>query len=403
MPVKVLIADKFSESHLAKLNELGHEVTLDPGLGKDDLPAVIPGYEVLIVRSTKVTPETIDAGDKLDLIIRAGAGVNTIAVDHAAEKGVFVCNTPGKNAVAVAELTMGLVMAIDRNIPDQVRDLRKGKWRKKRYAKTKGLAGRSIGIVGLGAIGLEVAKRAHAFDMEIAVVDRPNRDPNRAQILRHMGARFEPDLLSLAASCDVLSFHVPATAQTEGLVSRELLDSVRPGTVIINTARGSVIDEAALLEAIETKDLRVGLDVYKGEPGSGDAPFESTLAQHPAVYGTHHIGASTLQAQTAIADAVVQAITSFQEGDLLNCVNLGSVVGTEQTVTIRHHNKVGVLAGVLGTLREAGLNVEHMENFVLSGRTAASALIHVIGEVSEETVARLEAVDNVLAVSVSSK
>ncbi|MDJ0954840.1 MAG: NAD(P)-dependent oxidoreductase [Acidimicrobiia bacterium] len=403
MPVKVLIADKFSETHLAKLEELGHDVTLNPDLGKDDLPAAVPGYEVLIVRSTKVTPDTIDAGNKLNLVIRAGAGVNTIAVDHAAENGVFVCNTPGKNAVAVAELAMGLIMAIDRNIPDQVRDLRKGKWRKKRYARTKGLAGRSIGIVGLGAIGLEVAKRANAFDMEVAVVDRPNRDPLRLHQLKQMGTRFEPDLLALAGSCDILSFHVPATPETEGLVSRELLAAMKPETVIVNTSRGSVIDEEALVAAIEEKDLRVGLDVYKGEPGSGDAPFESTLAQHPAVYGTHHIGASTNQAQEAIADAVIEAIESFQSGSLLNCVNVGAVVGTEQTVTIRHHNVVGVLAGVLVTLREAGLNVEHMENFVLSGRAAASALIHVIGDVTPETIDKLEALDHVIAVSVNAK
>jgi D-3-phosphoglycerate dehydrogenase len=401
--VKVLIADKFPETHLAQLADLGHEVTLDPGLSKDDLAAAVPGHEVLVVRSTKVTDATIDAGDSLNLIIRAGAGVNTIAVDHAAQRGVFVCNTPGRNAVAVAELAMGLIMAIDRNIPDQVRDLRKGKWRKKRYAKTIGLAGRSIGIVGLGAIGLEVAKRAHAFDMEIAVVDRPNRDPQRLEELKLMGTRFEPDLISLAASCDILSFHVPATPATEGLVSRELLAAVKPGTVIINTARGSVIDEEALIEAIEEKNLRIGLDVYKGEPGAGDAPFESTLAQHDAVYGTHHIGASTNQAQVAIADAVIDTIESFQAGSLLNCVNLGDVSGTALTVTIRHLNKVGVLATVLGTLREAGLNVEQMENFVLAGKEAASALIHVVGEVHDETVAALEAVPNVVGVSVNAR
>jgi D-3-phosphoglycerate dehydrogenase len=306
----------------------------------------------------------------------------------------------------VAELAMGLIMAIDRNIPDQVKDLRKGKWRKKRYAKTKGLAGRSIGIVGLGAIGLEVAKRAHAFDMEIAVVDRPNRDPLRLHTLTQLGARFEPSVKALAASCDILSFHVPATPQTEGLVSRELLAAMRPETVIINTARGSVIDEEALLEAIEEKNLRVGLDVYKSEPGSGEAAFQSTLAQHPAVYGTHHIGASTNQAQTAIADAVIESLESFQEGTPLNCVNLGSaadVEGSALTVMVRHHNRVGVLAGVLGTLREAGLNVEHMENFVLKGRQAASALIHVVGNLKPETVAELEKVDNVIAVSVNKR
>jgi D-3-phosphoglycerate dehydrogenase len=250
---------------------------------------------------------------------------------------------------------------------------------------------------------LEVAKRAAAFDMEVAVVDRPNRDPNRLQALQQLGARFEPDLDSLAASCDVLTFHVPATAETEGLVSRELLALMRPGTVIINTARGTVIDEEALLEVIEEKDLRVGLDVYKGEPGSGDADFASSLATHPRVYGTHHIGASTNQAQIAIADAVIDAIESFQDGTLLNCVNLGEVGGTAMTVTVRHFNRVGVLAGVLGTLREAGVNVEDMENFILGGRIAGSAVIHVVGSVDDELVGKLEAVENVIAVSVSQR
>ncbi len=404
--MKVLIADKFSDEHLTKLTELGHEVSFEPTLTKDDLPDAMGGYEALVVRSTKVTSETIDAADKLNLIIRAGAGTNTIAVDDAARRGVFVCNTPGKNAVAVAELTMGLIMAIDRNIPDQVKDLRRGKWRKKRYSKTKGLAGRSIGIVGLGAIGLEVAQRAHAFEMEIAVVDRPNRDPLRLNTLKQLGTRFEPDLTALAASCDILSFHLPATPQTEGLVSRELLAVMRPETVIINTARGTVIDEEALLEVIDEKRLRVGLDVYKGEPGAGDAAFTSTLAQHPAVYGTHHIGASTNQAQTAIADAVIDAIESFQRGIPLNCVNLGRLPeneGPALTVMIRHYNRVGVLAAVLGILREAGLNVEHMENFVLNGREAASALIHVVGNLGPETVAELENIVNVIAVSVNQR
>jgi D-3-phosphoglycerate dehydrogenase len=405
MAVKVLIADKFSDEHLSRLTNLGHEVSLEPTLSAGDLPNAITGFQVLVVRSTKVTAETISAADELNLVIRAGAGTNTIALDAAAANGVFVCNTPGKNAVAVAELTMGLIMAIDRNIPDQVKDLRKGKWRKKRYAKTKGLAGRSIGIVGLGSIGLEVAKRAHAFDMEIAVVDRPNRDALRLHTLTQIGARFEPTLEALAASCDILTFHVPAIPQTERLVSRELLAAMRPETVIVNTARGSVIDEEALLEAIEEKKLRVGLDVYAGEPGAGEAAFQSNLAQHPSVYGTHHIGASTNQAQIAIADAVIEAIEAFQDGNPLNCVNLGvtEVEGPALTVMVRHLNRVGVLAGVLGSLREAGLNVEHMENFVLKGRDAASALIHVVGNLGPETVAELEEVDNVIAVSVNQR
>jgi D-3-phosphoglycerate dehydrogenase len=398
--VKVLIADKFSEAHINKLHDLGHEVTFEPGLTADDVAGVVPGNDVLVVRSTRVIDKTIAAGDRLGLILRAGAGVNTIDIDAAAARGIFVCNTPGKNSVAVAELTMGLILAIDRNLPDQVRDLRNGEWHKKLYGKAQGLAGRSIGIVGLGAIGFEVAKRAHAFAMQVAVIDRPGRDPEMLRELHAMEARFEPDLEALARSCDILTFHIPATPQTERMVSRRLLDQVQPGTVIVNTSRGDIIDEEALLEAIETKHLRVGLDVYQDEPPAGDASFASKLAQHPAVYGSHHVGASTDQAQTAIADAVVETIQAFEQGRLLNCVNLGGDEGEAATVSVRHRNRVGVLAGVFTTLREAGLNVEHMENFVLTGGEAATALIHVSGDLTDEIVARLGALDNVIAVSV---
>lgn len=401
--MRILIADKFSDEHLERLIQLGHEVSFQPDLKKSGLAEAIPGYEALVVRSTNVTAEALAAADKLDLIVRAGAGVNTIAVADAAERGIFVCNTPGKNAIAVAELTMGLIMAIDRRIPDQVRDLRKGKWKKKKYSRTKGLAGQSIGIVGLGAIGLEVAKRAAAFAMEIAVIDRPDRDPERRKVLKLMGARFEPDLIGLAGSCDIITFHVPATPETEGLLSRDVLAAMRSGTVIVNTARGSIIDEEALLEAIDEKDLRVGLDVYKGEPGPGEADFASSLAQHERVYGTHHIGASTNQAQIAIADAVVETVEEFGSGRLLNCVNLDRTEGPSMTVTVRHLNRVGVLAGILSRIREAGLNVENMENFILEGRAAGSAIIHVVGDIDPQTIARLEGVDNVLAVSVSKR
>lgn len=394
--MKVLIADKFSESHLEKLADLGHEVSFDPGLSAAALVDAIVGFDILVVRSTKVTAQTIDAANNLSLIIRAGAGVNTIAVEEAAARAIFVCNTPGKNAVAVAELVMGLLLGIDRYIPDQVAEVRASTWNKKKYSQTQGLKGRTLGIVGLGSIGLEVAKRALAFDMEVIGTDA---DPSREDYAEDAGVRWEPDLKALAAASDAVTFHVPAIEATENLISTDLLDAMKPGAVIINTSRGSIVDEDALMAAMDEKGLRAGLDVYKGEPGSGAGTFESRIAHHPNVYGTHHVGASTEQAQTAIADAVVATITAFGRGQLLNCVNLGDLLGTELTVTVRHVNKVGVLAGVLATMRGAGLNVENMENFVLKGRKASSAVINVVGEVSAETIAQLEELDGVFGVS----
>jgi D-3-phosphoglycerate dehydrogenase len=399
--VRILIADKFSEKHLERLGDLGHDCSYQPALKADDLAAAVAGHDALVVRSTRVDAATIEAADRLALIIRAGAGVNTIAVDAAAGRAVFVCNTPGKNAIAVAELAMGLILAIDRNIPDNVIDLRNSRWNKKKYSQTRGLAGRNLGIVGIGAIGLALARRARAFDMNLIAIERTDRRKKVQRELDKLDCTMVPNIETLAATSDIISFHVPATPETHGLVSRRLLTAVRSGTVIINTARGNIIDEAALLEAIEAKDLRVGLDVYGDEPGSGEAEYTSRLAQHPNVYGTHHIGASTEQAQKAIADAVLEVITAYESGTLLNCVNLGEAEGSAMTVTIRHRNRVGVLAAALTALREAGLNVEHMENFVLAGRNAASAVIHVVGTVEAETVRQIEALDNVMAVSVT--
>ena len=382
------------------MQSMGHEVALRPALDAAELAEAVPGYEALVVRSTRVTAETLEAADRLNLIVRAGAGINTIDVDKAAERAVFVCNTPGKNAVAVAELVMGLILSVDRKIADQVAEVRSGIWNKKKYSKALGVAGRSLGIVGFGSIGMEVAKRAQAFGMHVSATDA---DPGREPFAEEAGIEWVSDLMTLAAKNDVLTFHVPAIPQTENLISRELLDVMQPGSIIINTSRGSILDEEALMKAMDEKGLRAGVDVYQREPGAGAGSFDSAFAKHPNVYGTHHVGASTEQAQTEIANAVIATIEAFEEGRLLNCVNLGEVLGSELTVTVRHLNQVGVLAGVFVTLRGAGLNVEHMENLVLKGRKASSALIHVVGDVDAALLTQLEELDGVIGVSLSAR
>ncbi len=397
--MRILLADTFPETHRERLEQMGHTVTYLPDLTGDTLPAELNGHDVLVVRSTRVTAKAVEATQTLTLIIRAGAGTNTIDVAAAADRGIFVCNTPGRNAVAVAELTMGLLTAIDRSIADNVHDLRAGKWNKARYGKARGLAGRSIGIVGVGRIGLAVAERAKAFAMELVVIERPGRNADIQARLDALGVHYVPDLVRLAETCDVLTFHVPADDSTEHLVSRDLLQHVKPGAIIINTSRGSVVDEAALIEAMDAKGIRAGLDVYAGEPQTGEAEFDSAIARHPNVYGTHHIGASTEQAQEAIADAVIGIIDAFEDGSVPNCVNLLPTGYGMTSLTIRHHNRVGVLARVLGILREADLNVEHMENSVFAGGRAASVVMRVAGDVEKEVVWAIEALGDVIAVS----
>lgn len=319
--MKILIADNFPESRRRALADAGHRITFEPALQGEALRRALADHDILVVRSTRVDAAAIDAGAALQLIIRAGAGTNTIDKAHAAGRGVRVCNVPGANALAVAELTIGLIIACDRRIADNVSDLRGGRWNKKRYAQARGLHGRALGILGFGAIGAAVAERARAFGMRVLTTQSPRRAAATADAMRRLDITAVDSVAALASVSDIVSLHLPLTAQTERLVDEAFLAALPDHAILINTARGELIDEAALIRAMDSRGIRAGLDVYQGEPAAGEAAFESKLAAHPNVTGTHHIGASTEQAQTAVADGVLRVIESFQAGTLLHCVN----------------------------------------------------------------------------------
>ncbi|GAA2363574.1 hypothetical protein GCM10009854_49150 [Saccharopolyspora halophila] len=316
--MRILVADAFPEQHRNRLAE-AHDCAYEPDTTAEQLPARLGGCEVLVVRSTRVTAEALENADALRLVIRAGSGTNTIDCDAASRLGIRVANVPGRNAIAVAELAFALLLSLDRNVPDNVADLRAGRWDKKRYSKARGIFGRDVGVIGLGQIGLAFAERAAAFGTRVHAVAKPGRDSETQERARAIGITFVDDLPELARTCDVLSVHLPATDSTRHLVDRELLAQVRPGTIILNTARGDLIDEDALIEAMDAKGVRAGLDVYADEPSTGT--IDSRLAAHPNVYGTHHIGASTEQAQEAVACEVVRMVEEFASGTVLHCVN----------------------------------------------------------------------------------
>jgi D-3-phosphoglycerate dehydrogenase len=399
--LRILVADSLPQPALDELAARGHDCEVDANLGKDDLPDRIAGFDVLVVRSTKVRDRVFEVGDRLALVIRAGAGTNTIDTETAAARGVLVANVPGRNSAAVAELTMGLLLAIDRRIPDNVVDLRAGRWEKKTYGKAAGLLGSTLGIVGLGSIGLCVAERAAAFGMKVQVVQKPRSEYVDARAAE-LGIVMREDLEELLETSDVVSLHVPASKQTRHLVDKDFLARMRPGAILLNTSRGDVVDESALLEALDAGSVRAGLDVYADEPGSGRAAWESTLASHPAVVGTHHIGASTTQAQLATAEGVVEIVDAFTEGRARNCVNLAPSRLGSVTLTVRHLDRPGVLARVLDVVSVAGLNVEHMENRVFRGGEAAMASIDMAGSVTPELLDQVREVPHVLGVSVTS-
>ncbi len=396
--VSILVADSLPKPTIDELQARGHECLVEPSLGTRDLESRITGVDVLVVRSTKVDAPVLEAADRLALVIRAGAGTNTIDTDTAAARGVLVANVPGRNSAAVAELTMGLLLAIDRRIPDNVVDLRAGRWEKATYGKGRGLLGSTMGIVGLGAIGMCVAERAVSFGIHVQALDRPRPD-DVAGRAASLGISLCPSLSELASTSDIVSLHVPATSDTHHLVDADLLAQMRPGAILLNTSRGDVVDEAALLEALDAGLVRAGLDVYQDEPASGSAAWDSQLGRHPAVVGTHHIGASTRQAQLATAAGVVEIVDAFVEGEVVNCVNLESKRLGAVTLTVRHLDRPGVLASILDLLSRSGLNVEHMENRVFRGGAAAVASIDVAGEVSTELLAEIRTVHDVLGVT----
>lgn len=399
--MKILLADSLPDASVQRLEAAGDEVWVDGSLGADDLATAIAGFEVLVVRSTQVTEEALRAADELALVVRAGAGTNTIDCDVAAELGIFVCNVPGKNALAVAELTLGLLIAVDRHIADATGDLRDGTWNKKAYSNADGLFGTTMGIIGLGDIGIATAERATAFGIDVIAEEKPDRSEDTVARALRAGIRFVADRDALLGASDIVSLHVPGAASTAGMVDADFLAKMKNNAILLNTSRGDVIDEPALISAMDERGIRAGLDVFADEPGSGTGEFDSALARHPAVVATHHIGASTEQAQNAVADGTVDAIDAYRRGGIVNCVNMEVAPPRAATLTIRHRDRVGVLAAVLMLLRGAELNVSNMSNKIFSGSKAAVATIDVATIPSAALVEEVRSHEHVINVAVT--
>jgi D-3-phosphoglycerate dehydrogenase / 2-oxoglutarate reductase len=374
--MKVLVADAFEKSGLDGLAALGCEVLYEPKLEGASLGARLAetGAEALVVRSTKVGAAEMEGASGLALIVRAGAGVNTIDLRAASARAIAVSNCPGKNSIAVAELAWGLILALDRRIVDQANDLRAGVWNKSLYGKARGLAGRTLGVVGLGAIGLEVVARAKAFGMPVVAWSRSLDEDRAAQL----GVARADSVHALAAASDVVTVHCALTVETKGMLDARFFEGMKPGAFFVNTSRGEVVDQPALEAAIARKGIRAGLDVFAKEPSGGNGVFEDDIVKNPAVIGTHHVGASTEQAQAAIAEETVRIVGAFAStGEVPNAVNLASRTPATHVLSVRHRDRVGVLAHVFGVLRAAGINVEQTENVVFAGAEAACARIQV--------------------------
>ena len=403
--MKVLIADTFERSGIEGLRAAGCEVVYEPELKDETLRGAIgsTGADVLVVRGTRVTGPMLDSG-RLSLIVRAGAGYNTIDVAGASTRGIYVSNCPGKNAIAVAELAFALILALDRRVPDNVAELRAGRWNKKEFSKAAGLYGRTLGLLGAGNIGQEMIRRAAGFGMNVVLWSRRYDGANRPlteQDARDLGVEsalrtvridLAPTPGDVAARADILSIHLALGPETKELVNATLLDRLKPGAIFVNTARGDVVDYPALAAAVRDKALRVGLDVFANEPASPVADFHDDIVALPGVYGTHHIGASTDQAQEAIAAETVRIVRTYKEtGKVPNVVNLAKRTPATHMLVVRHRDRPGVLAHVFNHLRSADLNVQETENIVFEGAEAAVARINLDGAPSSSLCDRIKA------------
>ncbi len=394
--MRILIADKFEESGQAGLKAAGCEVIYQPALAEETLAQEVDRVrpDVLVVRSTKVNEAALAAG-ALKLVVRAGAGYNTIDVAAASRRGIYVSNCPGKNSIAVAELAFALILALDRRIADNVISLRAGQWNKTEFSKARGLFGRTLGLIGLGQIGREMIPRAKGFGMPLVAWSRN----------REFQIDYKSSLEELASAADIISVHLALNKQTRGLIGAKFFENMRPGAYFINTSRAEVVDQDALSGAVREKRIRVGLDVFAVEPAGGTGEFTDEIVKAGLVYGTHHIGASTDQAQEAIAAETVRIVTAFKTtGQVPNVVNLAKATPATCALVVRHLDRPGVLASVLDAISAARINVQEMENIVFEGAEAAVARINLETEPAPEMLKQVQASNpNILELSLIKK
>jgi D-3-phosphoglycerate dehydrogenase len=389
--MRVLVADKFEQAGRDGLQALGCEVSYHPDVKDGSLIDAIrqESPDVLVVRGTKVT-EPMLAASQIKLVVRAGAGYNTIDVAAASRRGIYISNCPGKNSIAVAELAFGLILALDRRIADNVITLRRGEWNKKEFSKARGLYGRTLGLVGVGKIGQEMIPRARAFGMPVVAWSR-SLTPERANAL---GVEYKATPEDVARAADVVSVHVALNPDTKGLLGSQFFDAMRNGGYFINTARGEVVDQSALINAMSSRGIRAGLDVYAAEPTSGTGEFTDQIRNEQNLYGTHHVGASTDQAQEAIAAETVRIVREFKKtGKVPNVVNLARQTPATHRLVVRHHDRPGVLATVLDAIKSEHINVQEMENIVFEGAEAAVARINLDNAPSRELLNKLQSVN----------
>jgi len=368
---KILVTDAVDKKCIPIFEKAGYEVTYQPGMPADEIKKIISGYNGLIVRSeTKVTAELISLMDNMEVIGRAGSGVDNIDVTAATRKGIIVMNTPGGNTISTAEHTMSLMLSMCRNIAQANQSLRAGKWERKLFKGTE-VHGKTLGIIGLGKIGREVATRAKGFGMNPI-----GYDPLLSSDMASKLGIEVVDLDTLYSRSDIITVHVPLTAQTEKMINDESLKKCKNGVKLINCARGGIYDEEAVIRGLDSGKISgAAFDVYVKEPPAADSP----LVNHPKIVCTPHLGASTEEAQEKVAIQIAEQIVELFSSDIAKgAVNASAIEasGNKEIVPyVQLAENLGSLHAQLSKGKLKNININYSGEILHSAATLLSTAV----------------------------
>ncbi|MBN2654610.1 MAG: phosphoglycerate dehydrogenase [Nitrospirae bacterium] len=352
--MKVLVSDSISQNGVEILRKAGLEVDVKTGLKPEELKAIIGQYHALIVRSaTKATAEIIEAADNLKVIGRAGSGLDNVDKAAASKKGIVVMNTPGGNTVTTAEHTIAMMFAVARKVAQASASMARGEWEKKKFMGVE-LYNKTLGVIGLGNIGGEVAKRAQGLGMNVIAYDPFLNDDKAKEIGVHKMSI--PEVIKQA---DFITVHTPLTAETKGLINKDSIKTMKDGVFVINCARGGIINEADLLEALNSgKIAGAALDVFEAEP-----PVNNPLVGHEKVVCTPHLGASTQEAQENVAIAIAEQVVDYLiKGTIRHAVNFPSIPADQVAVLQPYINlseKLGSFCAQIFDSEITGITIEY--------------------------------------------
>jgi D-3-phosphoglycerate dehydrogenase len=391
--MKILVACELPAFALEELGRLGAEVAYEPQLSASQLPQRIGDVSILVVDQVPVSPEAIDRGRALQMIVCAGAGRAHVAVDEASAQGIFVTSCPHRDAVAQAELALGLMLALDRDIADQAVLLREGCWERGRFLDAAGLAGRTLGVLGTGSFCRALAERALALEMNIlAWVPE-----GHVEALEGLAVELCNWPRELARRSEVVVVHTPAGLGMEQVANGDLLDCLGQGALFVHLGDVTTFDEDGLVAAVQERGVRVALDVFRAEPTTDSGRLRSRVLALPGVIGTHHVAGVTAQARAAVAREVVRIVSAFLiSGEVLGCLNLCERSPATWQLVLRLRDQVGVMAAVLDAIRADGINAQEISSRVFVGAKAAWCTIALDERPSTEALKAIQALGDVL-------